>query len=79
MKILLYNAMTMGSGNNRLSSLHVGIGKVGQLKSQGEWEEEESVMCQHESSGKIENEGEMPPSTKKHFLKFFIASENKMF
>lgn len=75
MKIRLYNAMTMGSGNNRLSSLHVGINKMGQLESQGEWEEEESIMRQHESSGKVE----MPPSTKKHFLKFFIASENKMF
>lgn len=79
MKTVLYNAMTMGSWNNRLSSLHVVISKMGQLESQGEWEEEESVMCQHESSGKIENEGEMPPSTRKHFLKFFIVSKNKMF
>lgn len=64
MKIVLYNAMTMGPGNNRLSSLNVGINKTGRLESQGEWEEEESSMFQHESSRKIENEGEMSPSTK---------------
>lgn len=58
MKIVVYNAMIMGSGNNILISMHLDINKVGQLKRQGEWEKEESSMCQQESSGKIENEEE---------------------
>lgn len=33
-KIVLYNIMTMGTGNNRLSSLHLEINKMGQLESQ---------------------------------------------
>lgn len=55
MKIVVYNTVIIAYGKNRFSSLHLKFNKVGQLESQGEEEEEESLVCQQESLGKTEN------------------------